>query len=90
MTCPHDHIRFCPLYIAAHIAGAPGCDDGRLAEQTCAVARDMDYAQARATLAAQRPRLVAEAAFLEAAHQARRGRPRHHQLVDDGMLLRTV
>lgn len=42
--CPHRDVRFCPLYLAAHMGAGFGCDDGRLEEQACGVARDVSYA----------------------------------------------
>lgn len=61
MPCPHLDPSHCPLYRAAHVAGAGGCDDGRLAEGGCAVIRGVDYAGAVAALRIAHPRLVAEA-----------------------------
>ena len=77
--CPHPDIRFCPLYIAAHIAdeGYHGCDDGRLDEGGCAVDRTMNYAEAVERLRIVDPRLVATLAFLEEAEEARQQRNRN-------------
>lgn len=61
MPCPHDDVRACPLYRAAHIGGAGGCDDGRLAEGGCAANRGLDYDRAVAVLRSTHPRIVAEA-----------------------------
>jgi hypothetical protein len=49
-SCPHRETRFCPLYVASHIPGAGGCDDGRLDERNCAVDRGMNYAAERRRL----------------------------------------
>lgn len=45
--CPHEDKRFCPLYIAAHIPGAGGCDDGNLTGGTCAVDRGKSFYDAK-------------------------------------------
>lgn len=37
--CPHENIIHCPLYIGAHVAYGPSCDDGGLGAGTCAVDR---------------------------------------------------
>lgn len=58
--CPHKDIRDCPLYLAAHVAGAGGCDDGRLGDGGCAVSRGLDYGHAVARLWASRPDLIEE------------------------------
>ena len=63
--CPHADIRFCPLYLAAHVAGAGGCDDGHLGEGGCAVDRGMNYADEAARLQVTQFHLVAEAEYAE-------------------------
>ena len=63
--CPHDHIEFCPLYVAAHEAGGLGCDDGRLGEDGCAVSRGMDYGRGLAKLSLANSALVLECAERE-------------------------
>lgn len=65
MPCPHPDVRFCPLYLAAHVPGAGGCDDGRLDEGGCAIERGMNYTVAKARLAVTQFRLVAESEFAE-------------------------
>lgn len=67
MACPHADIRFCPLYHASHMDNVSGCDDGRLQEGCCAVARGMDYHVAVAAMEAVEPRLVAQLRFDEDA-----------------------
>lgn len=42
--CPHRDVQHCPLYVAAHMGVGFGCDDGRLEEQACGVARGISYA----------------------------------------------
>lgn len=44
--CPHENILDCPLYLASHIAGAGGCDDGKLHQGGCAVDRGLSYQKA--------------------------------------------
>ena len=68
--CPHANIIHCPLYLAAHIANAGGCDDGRLGEGGCAVDRGMNYRAGVEAFRAKYPREVAECEFAEAAAQA--------------------
>ena len=63
--CPHSRIEFCPLYVAAHEGGGFGCDDGRLAEEGCAVSRGMNYGQALARLSHAKRDLVYECAERE-------------------------
>lgn len=46
-ACPHEDKRFCPLYIAAHVPGAGGCDDGQLGGGTCAVDRGKSFYDAK-------------------------------------------
>lgn len=65
MSCPHKDKRFCPLYIASHLGGGQGCDDGRLDEGGCGCAREMNYAVKVEELRASDPRLVAELEFRE-------------------------
>jgi hypothetical protein len=61
VSCPHNNAAHCPLYRAAHVPGAGGCDDGRLAEGGCAADRGLDYAGAVESLRISHPRIVAEA-----------------------------
>lgn len=61
--CPHKNILDCPLYLAAHIANAIGCDDGRLHESGCAVDRRLNYDKAVAAFRATHPREVAIVEF---------------------------
>ncbi|MQB09681.1 hypothetical protein DXT96_07410 [Agrobacterium sp. ICMP 6402] len=75
--CPHADIRFCPLYHAAHMDGSFGCDDGRLDEGGCAVARGWAYDRAVARLDAAMPRLVAELRWKEEAAEDRLQRDRN-------------
>lgn len=42
MSCPHKDIRFCPLYVAMHIAGGPSCATKDL-QDGCAVAQGASY-----------------------------------------------
>lgn len=81
MTCPHEMIQFCPLYVAAHEAGGLGCDDGRLGEHDgCAVTRKLNYGAALKRLVEVKPELVEECALAEYAEQARRQRERNTRL----------
>jgi hypothetical protein len=59
-ACPHDNIAHCPLYVASHAANGLGCDDGRLFEGECAVARGMDYDAQLAKLIRADLEIVAE------------------------------
>jgi len=69
--CPHEDIRFCPLYHASH--GGPecgyglGCEDGRAGEGGCAVDRAMNYLDQLAKLEVRAPRMVAQLKFREEA-----------------------
>lgn len=82
MSCPHQNIAFCPLYVAAHDGemGVNGCDDGRLDEGGCAVARGMDYAAAVGRLMATDPRLVAQLRWNEEAAEIKAQRARNLRL----------
>lgn len=48
--CPHRDVRFCPLYVAAHTDSPASCDDGRMGEGSCAIARGRSYARSIARL----------------------------------------
>lgn len=76
-NCSHADIRFCPLYIAAHMGNGFGCDDGRLDKGTCAVSRSLCYAEAVECLRAAEPRMVATLAFEEEAEAAKQQRARN-------------
>lgn len=65
--CPHADVQHCPLYHAAHIGNGLGCDDGRLEEQSCAVARGMSYEQNRELLRVKEPGLVERCEWNETA-----------------------
>lgn len=82
-TCPHADVRFCPLYVASHIAGAGGCDDGHLgmAEGRCAVDRGMDYAAARRRLEIEQFEMVATCEWREKQEAAEGQRARNRQAV---------
>lgn len=80
MTCPHKNIQFCPLYVAAHMQNANGCDDGRLGEGECGVARGQSYERSVAALVAVEPRLVAELRFSEEAADSKQQRARNMAL----------
>jgi hypothetical protein len=69
--CPHPNIAYCPLYRAAHEAGGPSCDDGRLGEHDgCSVDRGVDYGRTLAALWKVKPELIREAAESESAAMA--------------------
>jgi hypothetical protein len=77
VTCPHADIRDCPIYHAAHVANAGGCDDGRLLEGGgCAVSRGMNYEHALGRLRVTHPKLVADCEWNAAlrARQSQRDR----------------
>lgn len=63
--CPHDDVRFCPLYIAAHAGNAPSCDDGGMWDGGCAVDRGMSYARQVELLRVKCPGMVEQAAWSE-------------------------
>ncbi|MCF6368328.1 hypothetical protein LXM96_05590 [Rhizobium sp. TRM95001] len=72
--CPHKDIQFCPLYVAAHglqdAAGKwhfPGCDDGQLGTDRCAVDRGMSYERQVEKVRAVCPGLVEQLQFKEQA-----------------------
>lgn len=70
--CPHELVQYCPLYVAAHIAGAGGCDDGKLELGTCAVSRGLDYAKRLAELERTQFEMVARCQWAEKAAAAKR------------------
>lgn len=73
--CPHQNIAYCPLYLAAHEAGGPSCDDGGLGDhEGCAVDRGADYGRTLAALWRLKPDLIREAAEAESAAMAKRQR----------------
>lgn len=82
--CPHQDIRFCPLYHAAHggpeFNGALGCTDGREAEGGCGVDRSLDYHELLGKLRAAAPRYVAQLEWREAAEQIRETGQRHRNM----------
>lgn len=65
IACPHADVRFCPLYIAAHLGNAPGCDDGKIWDGRCAVARGLDYRRQVEQLRVQCPGIVEQAEWAE-------------------------
>lgn len=76
--CPHGNIAYCPLYRAAHEAGSPSCDDGRLGEhEGCAVDRGTDYGKTLSELWKVNPDLIREAAESESTAMARDQRERN-------------
>ena len=77
--CPHADIQFCPLYHAAHIAGAGGCDDGQLGEGGCAVSRGMDYRQAVKRLEVTQFAMMAELEFKQRQNERREQQRRNLQ-----------
>lgn len=75
LPCPHaEAIQFCPLYVAAHVAGLLTCCDGDLESDYgnhCAVERgQMDFHHAVETLRASNPMLVAQCEFGKMKHDA--------------------
>lgn len=79
--CPHDDTRWCPLYHAAHIPDAGGCDDGVLDSGGCAVTRGMDYTAAVGALRATHPGLVEHIEWREAVERAKAQRARNLRLL---------
>ena len=77
--CPHNDVRFCPLYLAAHTASG-GCDDGRLGEGGCAVTRGLSYANERKRLEVAEFHLVARAEFDERQEARRQQAARNMRL----------
>lgn len=78
--CPHDDIRFCPLYHAAHEGWGLGCDDGKLGSGKCAVARGLSYIGAVKKIRKQHPGYVErieKAMFDEESERQRRRNMRH-------------
>lgn len=64
--CPHANIVYCPLYHAAHIPHAGGCDDGELDTGLCAVdRRRLNYRKEVELLRVHQPGLVERLAFDE-------------------------
>lgn len=69
--CPHADVKHCPLYHASHEGIGIGCDDGKLEDGACAVARGMDYHQEIAKL---NPKYVSLCRWREEAEQSERQR----------------
>lgn len=79
--CPHANIVHCPLYVGAHVAYGPGCDDGELGNGLCAVNRGvMNYRATVELLRLKHPRLVAECEFAEATEHSKEQRLRNMRL----------
>lgn len=76
-TCPHEDIRFCPLYHASHTAQGLGCDDGKLGHGSCGVSRALDYGALLAALITVSPQMVALCAFQENAEMSKQQRDRN-------------
>jgi len=70
--CPHNDVKHCPLYHAMHVPNGASCDDGKIDDGDCAVARGMNYARQVEKLRVQCPGLV-EAAEWRKAIDARSG-----------------
>ncbi|MNY71971.1 hypothetical protein D3C86_2104220 [compost metagenome] len=62
------------------MTSAHGCDDGRLGEGECGVARGQSYERSVASLAAIEPRLVAELRFSQEAEESKLQRARNMAL----------
>lgn len=77
--CPHDDKRFCPLYVAAHVAGAGGCDDGKLGEfEGCAVDRGKSFYDAKVCrLRVSHPGLVEDCEWRQDAERLAQQRSRN-------------
>jgi hypothetical protein len=78
--CPHDDIRHCPLYVAAHGDGyVYSCDDGELGPMPtgCAVSRGYSYTDGIDGLMRVAPGLVAECRRAEAAAASQTQRERN-------------
>ena len=69
--CPHEHVQYCPLYAAGHVAGLPTCM-GQWDWDGCDVDHGrVDYGQKVAELFRHNPQLVAERAAAEECHEAK-------------------
>jgi hypothetical protein len=75
--CPHTAAQFCPLYMASHLAIGVGCDDGRLEEGTCAVARGMKYGDEVAKVRAVDGKMTADLALAEIGSEIQKQRARN-------------
>jgi hypothetical protein len=64
--CPHRFILFCPLYVAAHMGEGLGCDDGKMDDGVCAVARGQSYVRSLELLRVKCPGLVETLEWKEA------------------------
>lgn len=58
--CPHPDITRCPLYHAAHVAGAPSCFSQRMDAGLCAVDLGQPYEALLSALNAKFPLVAAE------------------------------
>lgn len=77
MACPHADIRFCPLYIAAHgQAVGFGCDDGKIFDGRCGVARAISYREQLERLRIAHPGFIEQIEWRQEAErlQVQRGR----------------
>lgn len=77
--CPHANVQFCPLYLAAHMGGSLGCDDGRIEDPhgSCGVARGVSYQRNVELLRVRHPGLVEQCEWREMkdAFQQKKLRP---------------
>lgn len=76
--CPHEHVQYCPLYVAGHVAGLPTCM-GQWDFDGCDVYHGRaDYSDLVAALFRADPNMVAECGEREerryAADQRQRNR----------------
>ncbi|GFO80731.1 MAG: hypothetical protein A49_03580 [Methyloceanibacter sp.] len=79
--CPHQNIVYCPLYHAMHggheFAGSESCDDGRLDEGGCAVARGESYEMLVGQMKALAPGYVEQLEWKEDIEEAKQQRTRN-------------
>ena len=70
--CPHADVRFCPLYYAGHVAGAPSCFDDDWANGCAAERNKLKYSAAVELLRIAVPGLVEQVEWQEML-ETRRG-----------------
>lgn len=80
--CPHEDIRFCPLYHAAHggaeFNGAKGCVDTDAEPWACAVDQGrMDYVRAAGAMRARVPGYIEQLEWTHEAEQSAEQRKRN-------------
>lgn len=80
--CPHNDIRFCPLYHASHggaeFNGTRGCVDAKAEPYACAVDQGrVSYAELAGAMKEKAPRYVAQLEWRQALEESREQQARN-------------